>query len=71
MTNDHSHQLFDEETYKFYAPNRKLTDQEENKVSFESIFKEIIKLINNFVLLTGISNDKSWRRCKIYNSTFA
>jgi hypothetical protein len=29
MTTEHSHDLFDEETYKLYDPNRKLTKEEE------------------------------------------
>jgi len=33
MTTEHSHDLFDEETYKLYAPNRKLTKEEEKEVT--------------------------------------
>ena len=34
MTDELSHELFDEETFNFYAPNRKLTVEEQNEVSF-------------------------------------
>ena len=31
MELDHSHDIFDEETFKLYVPNRKLTAEEEKK----------------------------------------
>ena len=36
MSKEHSHELFDEETYKLYAPNRKLTE-EQKKQAYEMI----------------------------------